>query len=311
MFKVDKEYKMEKIDFAMNTVSQYNPRNKNVASLLAIFLGWTGVHKFYLGKIGLGVMYAIFSFTFIPFFLSLIDFFVLLSMNQEEFDDKYNDYVPFTTPKHWDSKRQRRRNRHGGKTIVFDRPQSNSVPQQHRPKEVVFRTTVPRTTGLNQNKAYHEGIRLFEDYQYRNALESFNKALMINRDHAQILFYTACCNSLLEQKEELFANLEKAVKMGFKDFEKIQTMDALAYFRIQKEYDSIKESGFRNWNSQAEDITEKIVEAEAVVEEQLELERPPLSTDELLAELKKLGELRQNGELTDEQFAIKKQKLFA
>ena len=295
----------------MNNVSQYNQRNKNVASLLAIFLGWTGVHKFYLGKIGLGVMYAIFSFTFIPFFLNLIDFFVLLSMNQEEFDDKYNDYVPFTTPKHWESGRTRRRNRHRGKTIVFDKPQSYSAPQQQRPKEVVFRTSVPKTTALNQNKAYHEGIRLFEDYQYRKALESFNKALMTNRDHSQILFYVACCNSLLEQKEELFANLEKAVRMGFKDFEKIQTMDALAYFRIQKEYDSIKESGFLKWNLQEEEVAEEVMVPEAVAEDQLELERPPLSTDELLAELKKLGELRQNGELTDEQFAVKKQKLFA
>ncbi len=303
---------MEKFDFAMNTVNYHNQRNKNIASILSIFLGWTGVHKFYLGKIGLGVMYAIFSFTFIPFFLSLIDFFVLLTMDQEEFDNKYNEYVPFTTPKNWDTDRQRRRSRRRGKTIVFGKTESNDLPSQQRPKEVVFRTSVPKTTSLSQNKAYHDGIKLFDDYQYRNALESFNKALLINKDHAQILFHVACCNSLLEQKEELFSNMEKAVKMGFKDFDKIQTMDALAYLRIQKEYDSIKESGFRKWSSYEEKLHEEVLETAVIAEEEvLDLERVPLSTDELLAELKKLGELRQNGELTDEQFAVKKQKLFA
>lgn len=32
--------------------------DKNVALILCIFLGWLGVHKFYEGKIGLGVLYA-------------------------------------------------------------------------------------------------------------------------------------------------------------------------------------------------------------------------------------------------------------
>lgn len=50
--------------------------NKVVYCLLAFFLGGIGVHKFYGGKIGTGILYLVFSWTFIPVFLSLIDFIV-------------------------------------------------------------------------------------------------------------------------------------------------------------------------------------------------------------------------------------------
>lgn len=43
-----------------NAVQERTPKeiNKNVALILCIFLGWLGVHKFYEGKVGLGVLYA-------------------------------------------------------------------------------------------------------------------------------------------------------------------------------------------------------------------------------------------------------------
>jgi len=52
--------------------------NKTVYLLLAFFLGGFGVHKFYSGKIGAGVMFIIFSWTFIPAFIAFIEFFIAL-----------------------------------------------------------------------------------------------------------------------------------------------------------------------------------------------------------------------------------------
>ncbi|WP_064468002.1 TM2 domain-containing protein [Lederbergia galactosidilytica] len=48
-------------------------KNKVVAGLLGIFLGGFGVHKFYLGQIGLGVVYLLFCWTTIPGIIGFIE----------------------------------------------------------------------------------------------------------------------------------------------------------------------------------------------------------------------------------------------
>ncbi|HEY1270307.1 MAG TPA: NINE protein [Candidatus Binatia bacterium] len=66
-----------------------NGKSKLVAGLLALVLGGLGVHKFYLGQIGWGVLYAIFFWTFIPAVVGFIEGIMLLAMTQEEFNEKY------------------------------------------------------------------------------------------------------------------------------------------------------------------------------------------------------------------------------
>jgi len=41
--------------------------------LIALFLGGIGIHKFYAGKIGMGIMYILFCWTGIPAFIALIE----------------------------------------------------------------------------------------------------------------------------------------------------------------------------------------------------------------------------------------------
>ena len=62
-------------------------KSRKTAMLLAIFLGYLGIHRFYLGQIGLGVLYLCTGgFLILP----IIDFFIWLLGSQESFDDKYN-----------------------------------------------------------------------------------------------------------------------------------------------------------------------------------------------------------------------------
>lgn len=68
-------------------------KNRGIAIVLALFLGWLGVHRFYLGRIGSGFLYLLFFWTYIPFLISLIEVVRLALMNEDTFHTKYS-YTP-------------------------------------------------------------------------------------------------------------------------------------------------------------------------------------------------------------------------
>jgi len=58
---------------------QYAPGKvvkKLVYCLLAFFLGWAGIHKFYAGRIGAGIVYLLFCWTGIPAIIAFIEFII-------------------------------------------------------------------------------------------------------------------------------------------------------------------------------------------------------------------------------------------
>ncbi len=63
----------------------YPGRSKLLAVVFAVFLGWFGAHKFYLGKTRAGIFYLLFFWSGIPLFLSLIDALILLFKPDHEF----------------------------------------------------------------------------------------------------------------------------------------------------------------------------------------------------------------------------------
>jgi len=65
-------------------------KDKTTAGLLAFLLGGIGAHKFYLGQFGAGLVYFLFCWTMIPTLLGLIDAIVLLTMDRDAFDRRYN-----------------------------------------------------------------------------------------------------------------------------------------------------------------------------------------------------------------------------
>jgi Predicted membrane protein len=64
-------------------------KSKVVAGILGIFLGGLGIHKFYLGKIGMGLLYLLFCWTTIPAFIGFIEGIVYLASNDHNFQVKH------------------------------------------------------------------------------------------------------------------------------------------------------------------------------------------------------------------------------
>jgi len=69
--------------------SRVPSKDKTVAGLLGILLGGLGAHHFYLGNVGMGILYLIFSWTFIPLFLGVIEGIVYLATNDEKWLQKH------------------------------------------------------------------------------------------------------------------------------------------------------------------------------------------------------------------------------
>jgi TM2 domain-containing membrane protein YozV len=65
-------------------------KSRITAAILALLLGGIGVHRFYLGQTGLGVLYLLFFWTFIPAIVAFIDFVIWITMTDDKFNEKYN-----------------------------------------------------------------------------------------------------------------------------------------------------------------------------------------------------------------------------
>ena len=72
------------------TSGSVTKKSKTAAGILAIFLGGVGVHKFYLGKPKLGLLYLIFCWTYVPVIIGIIEGIIYLSSSDEKF---YNTIV--------------------------------------------------------------------------------------------------------------------------------------------------------------------------------------------------------------------------
>lgn len=82
-------YAPPQIPFVSASVDPNWPvRNKIAAGILAIFFGGLGIHKFYLAKPGLGILYLIFCWTWIPEILGVVEGIVYLTQSDYDFQMK-------------------------------------------------------------------------------------------------------------------------------------------------------------------------------------------------------------------------------
>ncbi len=259
-----------------NTITKM--KKKNTAALLAIFLGVFGVHKFYLGQVFLGVLYAVFSATGIPFLLSIVDAIVLLTMSEEKFDARYNSLDGNVSRRRHKAHRSKRRRdprvkeRH---QVQPERRVSNRELTSRAQKKVKFK------------KLYAEGLKLFKDYQFGEAEQKYLEALALAPAHPRLLFDLACLYSMKEETAKGFEYLELAVYHGFDKFDEIEHNPSLAYLRILDEFLDFAKAGYKRVHEKQEESL----------------------SPEMLEKLKQLDILKSRGLLTELEFEEERKKI--
>ena len=74
---------------------QVSAKSEVVGVLLAIFLGGFGAHHFYMRRTGLGILYAIFSVTGIPFVIAFVEAFFMPG-RVRQFNAELSAYIAST-----------------------------------------------------------------------------------------------------------------------------------------------------------------------------------------------------------------------
>jgi TM2 domain-containing membrane protein YozV len=260
-------------------------KDKTTAALLALFLGMFGIHRFYLRQPGLGILYFfLFFIGFISVVLGIIDAIVLLAMDQEEFDRRYNDQEG---PGQHDRYRRR--------TARRDYQRQRSSTPTRRQRTPSRNTHVPERT--RTNPYVQSGIKKYKDFELEEAIEDFIKGLEINPADVALHFNIACAYSLTEQADKALTHLDKAVELGFTDFDRIKTHDDLAFVRIQPEFEDYEGANFRLISKSDQPSDKETPQAMEPTD------------DKLLTQLKRLAELRDKGLITEHEFVEEKEKL--
>ncbi len=267
-------------------------KNNTTAGLLALFLGWLGVHRFYLNQTGLGILYLILgaaSCFVIPLLISLVDAFVLLIMGTAEFNQKYNmEYVGREVNVHVHSytKEQTVIPPKAVKKMPEAQIESMAPKAKNKPKVTakVNRKTTPAKKQNINNPHKTTGIAKFKQYDFKGAKDSFKKALAIHYDDIATHFNLACCYSMEEDIDKSLFHLSKAVELGFKDFKRIHKHDALAFLRSHDEFLEFAKNDYQ-WKTETEKETPKTDDQPKA------LSAPPV---DILDELEQIDELDLN-----------------
>lgn len=63
-------------------------KSKVIAGVLALLLGGIGIHKFYTGAWGWGIVYIVLCWTYVPALVALVEGIRYLTLKQPEFEQK-------------------------------------------------------------------------------------------------------------------------------------------------------------------------------------------------------------------------------
>lgn len=188
-------------------------KNKGTSALLAFFLGGLGIHQFYLGQSTKGIFYLLFCWTFIPSFIALIDFIILLSMSDDTFNLRYN------TP--------------GNIQINVNTGSNNQ-----------YRNSTVNNTDAVIGELTNKAIALYNTQDYDAALTLLKRAVSLQPYNGKLYFNLACIYSIKRDLNNCLSSLQSAIENGYSDFNKINTYVNLAWIRNQEQYKTFVKNGY-------------------------------------------------------------------
>ncbi len=209
-------------------------KNKYVAAILAILGGFFGLHRYYLGQVGRGILSTLFFWALIPAIIAFIDFIIFLAQSQESFDAKYNKKFI-----------QQQKNNTKERT---SREKKSTIPTRYREinsANTMFGDSKNQKSLKEINDLKAKAIKHFRAFEIKASQNIFEEILHYLPYDASVYFNLACIYSLSEEKMKAFEYLDKAVHYGMEDYNRIDTNDALAYLRVQEEFGIFKKNNYK------------------------------------------------------------------
>lgn len=266
-------------------------KSKIAAGVLGIVLGGFGVHRFYLGQVGLGILYLLFFWTGIPWIIGWVDGIIMLTTNDDAFNFKYNKEYYYANQNNRNNPRENRRP---------SRPESRASYNKYQDREAERERQRQRRPVKRNNPYKDEGTRLYRDYDFRGAIKSYQMALKVSPQDAIVHFNLACLYSLEEDKEHSYLHLSKAVENGFAMYDKIREHDHLAFLRTDPEFETFVANGYKTQTAYNRPMQALPPREEDEID---------LMSDDVIRKLEQLGKLKERGLLTDVEFNMQKAKL--
>ena len=253
-------------------------KKKVVASILAFTFGLYGVHRFYLGQRLRGILHFLLGIFSVAMAIEEGVPIIILPAIIAFIDGILLAVMP---KEEFDEKFNK-------KYIARQYYRQRETPEYRPPH------AQPPTHTQKSNPFKRRGIEKFKDYDFEGAIEDFKKSLNAKYNDPAIHFNLACCYSMNEDVDQSLFHLDKAISFGMVDLDKIFNHEALAYLRTRPDYEAFIANGYK------------------LPQEELPPQKNniPTTTVDLLEQIEKLGELRESGILTEEEFQAQKQRLF-
>lgn len=116
---------------------------------------------------------------------------------------------------------------------------------------VIASTPKPETKEVNQKviELTTKAIEYDINKEYKIAIQYLEKALTYEPENSKTHYNLTLIYSKIMEKEKAFSHLEKAIELGYENFDKIGASNDLKWLREQSEYADFISNGYKINNS--------------------------------------------------------------